>query len=82
MIGCAPAKAAPWTLLRPTPPVPMTTTLLPAGTAAVLSTAPQPVITPHANKAALSRGIDSGIGTTCDWSTTAYSAKAPVRRPW
>ena len=49
----APATTAPWTALRPTPPVPTTTTLLPGSTRAVLTTAPKPVITPQASKAAL-----------------------------
>ena len=31
MIGLAPQVTAPWTELRPTPPVPMTTTLLSGG---------------------------------------------------
>ncbi len=81
-IGCAPASAAPWTLFKPTPPVPITTTALPAGTRAVLTTAPSPVMTPQASKAAHSKGTSSGMGTTWDCSTTTYSAKAPVRRPW
>ena len=48
MIGEAPASRAPWMELRPTPPQPMTTTLEPALTPAVLTTAPIPVSTPQA----------------------------------
>ena len=49
---------------------------------AVLTTAPSPVMTPQASSEALSNGRSLGIVTACDWSTTTYSAKAPVRRPW
>ena len=48
MIGSQPARRAPWTELRPTPPQPITTTLDPALTLAVLITAPMPVSTPQA----------------------------------
>jgi len=75
-------SVAPWTLFKPTPPVPITTTVLPAGTRAVLTTAPSPVMTPQASKEAHSNDISSGMGTIWDCSTTTYSAKAPVRRPW
>ena len=37
MIGPAPASTAPWMQLRPTPPAPITATLSPAVTCAVLS---------------------------------------------
>ena len=68
--------------LSPTPPQPMTTTLEPGLTPAVLTTAPSPVSTPQAMSAALSRAMSFGIAIACDWSTTMRSAKAPVRRPW
>ena len=48
----------------PTPPRPMTATVDPAGTSAVLSTAPTPVETPQPISAATSGGTPSGIGTT------------------
>jgi len=54
MIGAQPARRAPWTELRPTPPQPITTTLVPALTLAVLTTAPIPVSTPQAISDALS----------------------------
>ena len=81
MTGRGRFNTAPCTLFSPTPPVPITTTLLPAGTRAVLTTAPRPVITPQASSEALSNGMSSGSGTTWDSATTAYSAKAPVRSP-
>ncbi len=43
----APAMAAPWMALRPTPPQPMTATVVPGSTLAVLNTAPRPVMTPQ-----------------------------------
>ena len=81
MIGVQPERRAPWMALRPTPPQPMTTTLDPVLTFAVLTTAPKPVSTPQAMRAALSSGMSLGIATACDWSTTMCSAKAPVRSP-
>ncbi len=54
MIGEQPASRAPWMEFKPTPPQPMTTTLEPALTFAVLTTAPIPVSTPQAMRAALS----------------------------
>ena len=75
-IGVAPASTAPCTAFRPTPPVPITTTLLPGWTPAVLMTAPTPVITPHASSAALSSGISAGTATACEASMTTCSAKA------
>ena len=46
MIGLAPQMTAPWTAFSPTPPAPMTTTLLSGGTLARLTTAPKPVSDP------------------------------------
>ncbi len=40
MIGRAPASAALWMQLRPTPPAPITATLSPGATPAVLTIAP------------------------------------------
>ena len=50
MIRLAPAITAPITHDRPTPPRPMTATVEPAGTSAVLSTAPTPVDTAAADE--------------------------------
>src|SRR6266404_2663881 len=81
MMGEAPASAAPWMLLRPTPPVPITTTLL-ALTPAVLMTAPMPVMTAQPMREAEAKGTSLGMATAWEPSTTTYSAKAPVPRPW
>ena len=53
----APASNAPCTALRPTPPQPITTTLLPGSTRAVLVTAPTPVITEQPTRHARSSGM-------------------------
>ena len=82
MIERAPQSEAPCTLLSPTPPVPTTTTSAPAGTCAVLKTAPRPVITPQESSDALSSGTSVGIATTCEACTVTMSAKAPVRIDW
>ena len=47
MILPAPTILAPWITLSPMPPRPNTTTLAPASTFAVNSTAPTPVVTPQ-----------------------------------
>ena len=60
MMRPAPAMAAPWTALSPTPPQPITATVLPGGTLAVLITAPTPVVTPQPISAALSRAYPRG----------------------
>ena len=78
----APHRDAPCTLLSPTPPVPTTTTSEPAGTCAVLNTAPRPVMTPQASSDALANGTSLGIVTTCETWTVTRSAKAPVRMAW
>ncbi len=82
MILAAPDRLAPWITFRPTPPQPMTATALPACTAAVLMTAPTPVITPQPMSAALSRGMSSRIFTRPDSGTTVRSAKQAVQVMW
>jgi hypothetical protein len=47
MILSAPTIFAPWITFSPMPPRPNTTTLAPASTLAVNSTAPTPVVTPQ-----------------------------------
>ncbi|MNN85755.1 hypothetical protein D3C81_2030830 [compost metagenome] len=47
MILSAPTILAAWITFRPMPPRPNTTTLAPASTLAVNSTAPTPVVTPQ-----------------------------------
>ena len=55
-IRVAPAMRAPWTTDWPTPPQPSTATDDPGHTAAVLSTAPTPVVTPQPMSASCSSG--------------------------
>ncbi len=57
MMGFAPQVTAPWMEFRPTPPAPMTATLLSGGTLARLTTAPKPVVTPQASSEATSIGM-------------------------
>ena len=58
----------------PTPPSPMTATLAPAGTAAVLSTAPTPVDTQQPMSAATPGSTPSGSGIAAVTGTTDASA--------
>ena len=82
MMRSAPASAAPCTAFRPTPPQPMTTTLLPASIRAVLVTAPTPVITAQPTRHARSSGMSRRTGTAPDSGTTACSEKHAVRVMW
>ena len=82
MMGLAPQVRAPWTEFSPTPPVPITTTLLNGGTLARLTTAPKPVVTPQASSEARSMGKSGSIFTSCDSCTSTYSAKPPTRAFW
>ena len=61
----------------PTPPQPMTATVAPGSTRAVLITAPTPVITPQPTSAASSYGTSAAIFTAPSSGTTISSAKAP-----
>ena len=81
-ICSAPASRAPCTQLSPTPPQPMTTTLAPGSTFAVLTTAPTPVMTEQPTRLALSSGMSSRTGTAPDSGTTAYSANEAMRAKW
>ena len=81
MIRAAPPSEAPWIAFSPTPPAPITATVAPGRIAAVLSTAPTPVITPQASRHASSGAMSAGSFTHWLRSTTAISAKAAVRRP-
>jgi hypothetical protein len=76
----APTATAPRSELKPTPPRPITATLEPADTFAVLITAPTPVKTAHPNKAASSSGYSLSIFTSDLRETVAYSAKAETPR--
>src|SRR5713226_4358189 len=77
MIRSDPASNAPWITFNPTPPTPNTATLLPAVTAAVLNTAPTPVITAQPISAALSSGASSGSFTHALAGATTISESAP-----
>ena len=62
----------------PTPPSPMTATVAPAGTAAVLSTAPTPVDTQQPMSAATPGSTPSGSGIAAATGTTVASAIVPM----
>ena len=74
----APTATDPNNALRPTPPSPTTATDAPAGTRAVLTTAPTPVITAQPKIAATSGGTSGSIRTTELGTTTARSANAEI----
>src|SRR6266566_2398889 len=76
----APTAIAPSSELKPTPPSPITATLEPAETFAVLITAPTPVSTAQPNKAASSNGSSLSIFTKDRHETVAYSANAEQPR--
>ena len=63
---------------RPTPPSPMTATLAPAGTAAVLTTAPTPVETQQPMSAAIAGSTPSGRAIAASVGTTAAPAIVPI----
>ena len=77
MMRAAPAMRAPWTTESPTPPQPQTATVEPGRTAAVLTAAPTPVVTPQPMRAADWNGTSFAIATTLIEGTTAYSAMLP-----
>ena len=62
-IEVAPAIAAAWTTLSPTPPQPITATRSPGRTPAVLNTAPKPVITAQPISASSPSGRSPATGT-------------------
>ena len=75
----APAMAAPWMQLRPTPPQPITATVEPGSTLAVLNTAPTPVVTPQPISAARSRGMSLRIFTSaCSWISICSAKRRQV----
>ena len=73
----APLRRAPWITLSPTPPQPITTTVSPGRTLAVLMAAPTPVTTAQPSTAARSSGISRGITATEFSCTSTCSAKPP-----
>ena len=68
---------APWMTAWPTPPQPITATIEPGSTCAVLSAAPTPVVTPQPISASCSSGrSDSTFTTDIRW-TVIISANVP-----
>ena len=82
MMVRAPASLAPCTTLRPTPPQPTTSTLLPASTLAWRMTAPTPVATLQPMMAACVQGRSLRTVTTCSAGQTTYSLNVPMRAIW
>src|SRR5215469_584059 len=82
MTRSAPAMAAPLTAERPMPPQPNTATVEPAGTFAVLMTAPAPVMTPQPTSAATFSGMSSAIFTTAFSCTSNCSANDDRLANW
>ncbi len=80
MMRSAPARRAPWTTDRPTPPQPRTTTLDPASTPAVFVTAPTPVATAHPTSEMTSSGASSRTLIAPEAGTTDSSAKVETPR--
>ncbi len=74
----APAIRAPWMTDRPTPPAPITATLEPGLTLAVLIAAPTPGGMPQPSSAAYSNGTSCAILTTAWNGTTISSAQVPT----
>ena len=74
----APASAAPATAAAPTPPHPMTATVLPRVTPPVLIAAPMPAITPHPSRPATAGS--AAASTFVHWPewTSVFSANAPM----
>ena len=63
MMRSAPASRAPWMAFRPTPPQPITATVLPGSTLAVFMAAPSPVVAPQPMRAICSKPISCSIFT-------------------
>src|SRR2546430_2222636 len=73
----APAIRAPWITAWPTPPQPITATLDPGSTSAVLSAAPTPVVTPQPISASWSSGRSVSTFTACDSEIVIASENVP-----
>ena len=74
------ASRAPWITDRPTPPQPITATLAPGGTWAVLRTAPTPVATAQPTIATTSSGASRRMRIAPDSGTTTRSANEDTPR--
>ena len=68
---------APWMTDWPTPPQPMTATVEPGSTSAVLSAAPTPVVTPQPISASCSSGTSVSTLTIDDSLQVIASANVP-----
>ena len=82
MILLALSIFAPWIAFSPTPPAPITATVIPARAVGWLITAPTPVVTEHPIRAATSIGTWSGIGKQACWAVTTCSPKTPSLPIW
>ncbi|MCY1422386.1 hypothetical protein D9M71_380630 [compost metagenome] len=78
----APANTAPLIAARPMPPQPITATVSPGRTLAVLNTAPVPVVTAQPSSAARSIGMSRRIDTQAFSCTSICSAKADRFMNW
>src|SRR3569623_698204 len=74
----APEFLAPWIVLMPTPPQPITSTDDPGSTCAALNTAPTPVMTPQPTSDATSKGMSSSILLAPSTGTMSCSANVPA----
>ncbi len=83
MMRAAPAMRAPWITAWPTPPQPITATVEPGSTCAVLSAAPTPVVTPQPMSASTSSGrsVSTFTSENCDATIISEKVPRPVM-PW
>src|SRR3546814_257134 len=80
MIRPAPARRAPEMTLSPTPPTPITATVSPGFTAAVLIAAPAPVTHPQPRIQACGKGNFSGMLASWFSGNSEYSGKGAVQK--
>ena len=81
IIFSAPAIRAPCTIDIPMPPRPVTSTVDPTSTFALLNTEPTPVWTAHPMTQAISRGVSWSSLTTADSGTIVFSEKPATPKP-
>src|SRR5262249_60412010 len=74
----APASAAPAIAAAPTPPQPITATLLPREPPPVLIAAPSPAITPHPSSPTAAARADGSTFVHWPAATRVFSANAPI----
>ena len=80
-MSAAPAMRAPCTVASPTPPSPWISTVAPASTCAVFSTAPTPVCTAQPITQATSSGTSGSTLIAPFAGVITYSASAPRPTP-